>query len=134
MLVPGINTFFLLASSGSIWYAVRAISRGNRNKLTVGLAVTLSLGATFIGLTIFDWISQSFRPWSHAYGSIYFTLTGFHALHVLLGVILISALLTRNLRTGFSNDNLLPVDMGSYYWHFVDIVWVFVFTTIFIIR
>jgi cytochrome c oxidase subunit III len=134
LVIPGINTFFLLSSSMTIWFALRAIRKGSRKGLTLGLTITTLLGAVFLGLTIFDWLNLGFRPWTNAYGSIYFTLTGFHALHVLLGVILLGALLIRNLRKGFSRDDLLPVDLGSYYWHFVDIVWILVFTSIFILR
>jgi cytochrome c oxidase subunit III len=134
MIVPGINTFLLISSSAAIWFAVRAIQKGSRKGLTLGLTITLLLGAVFLGLTVFDWINQTFRPWTNAYGSIYFTLTGFHALHVLLGLVLIGALLIRNSTKEFSRDNLLPVELGSYYWHFVDVVWILVFTSIFILQ
>lgn len=83
---------------------------------------------------MWEWDQESFRPWTDAYGSIFYTLTGFHALHVFGGALLMLALLTRSVRHRFSADNFVAVDVGSLYWHFVDFIWILVFTTIFIVR
>lgn len=132
--LAGINTFFLLSSSVTIWWAGNAISWGSEKGLAWGLATTLLLGLTFLVITVFEWTHEAFRPWTNAYGSIFYTLTGFHALHVFGGVILLSALLTRTLRHRFSPGHHVGLDIGSYYWHFVDTVWIIVFTTIFVVR
>ena len=132
--LAAINTFFLLASSGTIWWALNSIKKGNERRLASGLAATLLLGATFLGITVFEWTSEAFTPWTNAYGSIFFTLTGFHALHVFGGILLMSALLARTLKHKFSSDSFVGVDIGSYYWHFVDFIWIIVFTTLFVVR
>lgn len=129
-----VNTLVLLASSGTIWWAGRAIHRGREKGLAFGLVATLLLGSTFLGITAWEWVHETFRPWSHAYGSIFYTLTGFHALHVFGGVMIMLVLLTRTLRHRSSPQNYLPVEVGSLYWHFVDFIWLLVFSTLFIIR
>lgn len=132
--LAGVNTAILLLSSVSLWLATRAIKRGNEKGLAAGLGVTAGLGSAFLGITIWEWAHEAFRPWTHAYGSIFFTLTGFHALHVFIGVLLMSSLLVRTLRHRYSAGEYLSVDIGSLYWHFVDFVWLFVFATVFIVK
>jgi heme/copper-type cytochrome/quinol oxidase subunit 3 len=132
--LAGINTFLLLSSSAVIWWAGRAIRQGNQKALATGLVVTMALGLIFLGITIFEWTHESFRPWTHAYGSIFYTLTGFHALHVFAGIVLMLTLLTRSLKGRFSATNFKAVEVGSLYWHFVDFIWIIVFTTLFIVK
>jgi cytochrome c oxidase subunit 3 len=128
------NTAVLLASSGTIWWATFAIKRKSRKGLAAGIGLTLILGLTFLSITGWEWTHETFRPWSDAYGSIFYTLTGFHALHVFGGVVLMLFLLIRTLRNRFSATDFLPVEVGSLYWHFVDFIWLIVFTTLFIVR
>ena len=123
-----------MSSSAAIWWAGRAIRQGNQKALATGLVVTMGLGLIFLGITIFEWTHEPFRPWTHAYGSIFYTLTGFHALHVLAGIVLMLALLTRSLKGRFSAANFKAVEVGSLYWHFVDFIWIIVFTTLFIVK
>jgi len=132
--LPIINTVFLLVCSGTVWLGTRTIRKGNEKGLSVALMVTAILGAAFLGNTFWEWAHEDFRPWTDAYGSIFFTLTGFHALHVFGGVLLMLALFARTVRHRFSADNFVPVEAGSLYWHFVDAIWILVFTTIFLIR
>ena len=132
--LASVNTFLLLSSSAVIWWAGRAIRQGNQKGLVTGLVVTMALGLIFLGITIFEWTHESFRPWTHAYGSIFYTLTGFHALHVLAGLVLMLTLLTRSLKGRFSAANFKAVEVGSLYWHFVDFIWIIVFTTLFIVK
>lgn len=129
-----INTVILLSSSAVIWWASKAIQKGNEKSLSIGLAVTMTLGIVFLGITIFEWTHETFRPWTSAYGSTFYTLTGFHALHVFGGVLLMAILLGRTLRHRFSPDRFQAVEVGSLYWHFVDFIWIIVFTTLFVIR
>ena len=132
--LAGINTALLPISSGTIWLGIKAIRRGHEKELFTSLLTTMILGAAFLGITSWEWIHEAFRPWTNAYGSIFYTLTGFHALHVFGGVVLMLALLLRTMRHRFSANNYLAVEVGSLYWHFVDFIWILVFTTIFIIR
>jgi len=131
--LASINTFILLVSSGTIWWAGRAIRKGKESSLGIGLGLTIFLGVTFLGITLYEWTHVTFRPWTNAYGSTFYTLTGFHALHVFAGVILMVSMLTRTLRHRFSSSNFLPIEVSSLYWHYVDFIWILVFTTIFII-
>ena len=134
IILASINTLLLLSSSGVIWWAVRSIRQGNRKALAAGLIITMVLGTIFLGITIFEWMQAPFRPWTNAYGSTFYTLTGFHALHVFCGILLMATLLTRTLKKRFSADNFKAVEIGSLYWHFVDLIWIIVFITLFIVK
>ena len=134
LMLASINTLLLLSSSAAIWLAGRSIRRGNQKALATGLMITMALATIFLGITIFEWIQAPFRPWTHAYGSIFYTLTGFHALHVFCGILLMAALLTRTLKGRFSAANFKAVEIGSLYWHFVDLIWILVFVSIFIVK
>ena len=129
-----INTVILITSSFAIWWGTRAIRHSSRNGLAAGLLATFVLGFIFLIITGWEWTHETFRPWSHAYGSIFYTLTGFHALHVFGGAMLMLALLIRTLRRRFSSTNFLAVEVGSLYWHYVDFIWLIVFVSLFIIR
>jgi cytochrome c oxidase subunit 3 len=132
--LASVNTVLLLASSVALWSGARAIRRGSARGLLAGLAATAALGASFLGITFWEWAHEDFRPWTDAYGSIFYTLTGFHALHVFGGVVLMLALAARSARGRFSADNFVAVGVGSLYWHFVDFIWLLVFATVFVIR
>lgn len=132
-LLASVNTALLVSSSVTVWRALRAVRRGDQRGLVLGLAATLVLGAAFLSITGWEWGHENFRPWDHAYGSIFFTLTGFHGAHVLIGLLLLAVLLLRALRRRFSPERHLAVEVGSLYWHFVDLVWVFVFTLFYLI-
>jgi heme/copper-type cytochrome/quinol oxidase subunit 3 len=129
-----VNTFILLASSGTIWWAERSVRRSKREGLAAGLAFTMILGSIFLGITIYEWFHETFLPWGNAYGSIFYTLTGFHALHVFGGIMFMAALLVRTLKGHFTSEDFVPVQAGAYYWHFVDFIWIVVFITLFIVR
>ncbi len=134
LILASINTFILLSSSISIWWAGGAIRRNDEKGLKIGLIITIILGAAFLGITIFEWTHETFRPWTSSYGSIFYTLTGFHALHVFGGIVLMLSLLTRALKHRFSSANFAAVGIGSLYWHYVDFIWLIVFSTLFIVR
>ncbi len=129
--LAAINTGILLASSLAVWWAGRSVRQGKSAGTTRGLILTILLAAVFLGITIYEWTHASFRPWSHAYGSIFYTMTGFHAFHVFGGILVLSSMLVRNLRGVLSTGAL---EVGSLYWHFVDFIWIIVFTTLFIVR
>lgn len=129
-----VNTAVLLSSSATIWLGARAIRKGHEKWLFVFLLATIGLGAAFLGITGWEWTHEDFFPWTDAYGSTFYTMTGFHALHVLGGVLLMLALLARTARHRFTADSFKAVEVGSLYWHFVDFIWILVFTSVFIIR
>lgn len=127
-----VNTAILLTSSVIMQLAIIQAKRGNVRGVLQALPFTMLLGAVFLSIKGWEWLHGGFAPWDHAYGSIFFTMTGFHGLHVLAGIILLGALTIRTLRR--QQINPLHVETGGLYWHFVDLVWIFVFTSIYIIR
>jgi cytochrome c oxidase subunit 3 len=129
-----VNTAILLTSSVVIWWAGTAIRNGNEKGLSVGLSLSIILGAAFLAITGYEWAHETFGASTSAYGSIFFTMTGFHALHVFGGILLMLSLLARNTKHKFSSSHYLAVEVGSLYWHYVDFVWIIVFATLFIIK
>ena len=127
-------TVVLLSSSGTMHLSVRAADRRDRHSALRWLAVTWALGAAFLVNLGFEWAGNDFRMSSHAYGSIYYLITGFHGLHLLggLGLMIAAAFVVSG------SDSRAPLGatftVSAYYWHFVDAVWIGVFLTIFVIR
>ncbi|MBI3977041.1 MAG: heme-copper oxidase subunit III [Chloroflexi bacterium] len=134
LATAAVNTAILLTSSLTSYLAVLAIRQGNAAGLVTWLGGTMILGTGFLAIKAVEWATNTFRPWDHAYGSIYYTLTGLHALHVLIGLLILGALLIRSLGGRFSAKRHLAVELGALYWHFVDVVWIAVFTTIYLVR
>ena len=130
----GLFTVVLVASSGTMQLAVWALERGHRARARRWIVVTASMAMVFLGNQASEWLSLDFTPSSHAYGSIFYLLTGFHGIHVLGGVLAMGAVLGR--MSGRADDpGAVPVvQVIGYYWHFVDVVWVAVFATAFLIR
>lgn len=132
-----VNTAFLLSSSLTVYLAERSLGRERFGRCAALLLVTLALGLLFLAGTAWEWrdlvVNEGLTPWRNLFGSRFFTLIGFHALHVTAGVIAlgISAglVLRRRMRTGDSNG----VELVSWYWHFVDVVWVLIFTIVYLI-
>jgi cytochrome c oxidase subunit III len=129
-----VNTVILLSSSVTVSRAGRAIRSGSASGMARWLTATLVLGGAFLALKMYEWASNVFGPADYAYGSIYYTLTGFHAVHVLVGLGILGALLVRTRAGLFSAHRHLAVELGSFYWHFVDGIWVLVFATIYVVR
>ncbi len=128
--LPG--TIVLFSSSGTIWWSERGMKRGDHRQHIIGLIVTILLGLIFVGLELLDWHDKRFSLSSRAYGSFYFTITGFHLLHVIVGVSVLIAVLCWSLAGYFTPKRHMHVTISGVYWHFVDAVWAFVFTTFFI--
>lgn len=125
------NTVILLASSGAVWYAERALRRGSRGAMRAGLAATLVLGAAFLVVQAIELSHQSFGPGRDAYGSLFFTILGFHGAHVVAGVVMMAfaTVLAWGRGGRYPRVTLRNVAM---YWHFVDAVWLAVFTTLYL--
>jgi heme/copper-type cytochrome/quinol oxidase subunit 3 len=132
----GINTFVLLTSSLTVVLGLSAIRRGERGKLTAYLALTIFLGLAFLGGQGNEFAAlyrEGLTLTSSLFGSSFFTLTGFHGLHVLIGVLWAGSTLAKALRGGYSADDNIGVEVFGLYWHFVDIVWIVLFTIIYLI-
>jgi cytochrome c oxidase subunit 3 len=127
-----VATLVLIASSGTIHVASVAARRGDRRMAVRWIAVTAALGAVFLANTVGEWAVADFAIDSHAYGSIFYLLTGFHGLHVLGGILFMGAI--AGAVAGQSRAPAGPtVEVCAAYWHFVDVVWVAVFATVYLL-
>lgn len=126
------NTFILIASSGGAWWAERGARRGSRSALITGLVVTLLLGATFLTLQVVEYTHLRFTLRTDAYGSAFYAITGFHGAHVLAGLLAVAHTLLRAWAGHFRHGRHLAVSNTIVYWHFVDLVWLVVFTSLYL--
>ena len=108
------------------------MKKGKSGQHLAGLIATIVLGLVFIVLELLDWRDKGFTLSSRAYGSYYFTITGFHLLHVVVGVLVLTVVLGWSLAGYFTQRRHMHVTIGGAYWHFVDVVWIFVFSTFFL--
>lgn len=130
--MASLNTALLLASSGTAWWGQKGIERGSPGRLLLGLWASLGLGALFVAIQAHEWTSKSFTPADNAYGSLYFTVTGLHIAHVVVGLIILACLILWTSLGRFSAQRHDHVSIGVLYWHFVDAVWLAVFATLFL--
>jgi heme/copper-type cytochrome/quinol oxidase subunit 3 len=133
---PLINTFILLGSSIPARIAGAAITKDNKRRLILGLLGAIILGTIFLGGQAYEYtnlFAQNFNPQYQTFGSGFFTLTGFHGLHVTVGVIFLLVVLIRALRGHFNRRKHFAVEAAEMYWHFVDGVWVVVFSTVYLL-
>ena len=127
-------TIILLLSSLTMHFGANAISRGNSGRLRLWLFVTLGLGILFLAGQILDYTLLGFGISDGVFGTVFYTLTGFHGAHVFGGVVGLTILAVRAGTGQFSARNHVAVQAVSYYWHFVDVVWIALFTTLYILR
>jgi len=135
LLLIAIMTFILITSSGTMALAVNFGYRRNRNITALLMIITALLGASFVGMQAFEWtklIEEGVRPWGNPmgaaqFGSSFFMITGFHGLHVSAGVIYLSVVAFKVWRGDYESRGYEIVEITGLYWHFVDLVWVFIF-------
>jgi cytochrome c oxidase subunit 3 len=132
--LPIVLTIVLVTSSFTMQHAIRQIRRGDHVGLTRGLVITVLLGISFLAGQLFDYATLGFSFSSGPYGAAFFTLTGFHGAHVLAGVLLLSAMIVRSTRGQFSAGHHAAIEGVGAYWHFVDIIWLLVFSSIYLLR
>ncbi|WP_205697579.1 cytochrome c oxidase subunit 3 [Conexibacter sp. SYSU D00693] len=132
-LIAGVNTAILLSSSLTLHWAQTSIKHGNRWGLKAGMLVTLLLGCTFLFVQINEYIHIGFAPQDHAQGTIFYGLTGLHGAHVFIGLTLLAMVTVRAFRGHFSPEHHHGVEIPGVYWHFVDVMWIVVYTTVYII-
>jgi cytochrome c oxidase subunit III len=126
------NTIILLASSGFAWFGERGVLRQRRTETLFGFGVAFILGAVFTTVQFFEWHSKAFQIGTSSYASLYFVTTAFHIAHVIIGLAVLAALFLWAALDYFSPRRRLTVSAGVLYWHFVDVVWLFVFTTYYV--
>lgn len=136
LILIAIMTFILITSSGTMAMAVNYAYGRDRLKAARLLLVTALLGSCFVGLQAFEWtkliVDEGIRPWGNElgapqFGAAFFMITGFHGLHVSAGVIYLAVIAWRVLRGKYENEGYQAVEICGLYWHFVDLVWVFIF-------
>lgn len=135
--LPLINTLILLTSSVTAHFAHVGLEEGNRGKLKSMLGLTILLGLIFLGLQVEEYIHAykelGLTLQSGVYGNTFFMLTGFHGLHVTLGTIMLIVMFFRVMKGHFNKENQFAFMAASWYWHFVDVVWVFLFVFVYIL-
>jgi heme/copper-type cytochrome/quinol oxidase subunit 3 len=127
------NTLVLLLSSGTMYWAEAGIRRGSEGRLRLGLLVTLALGIVFLAVQGIEYSEQRFGPTTDAYGSLFYTITGFHGAHVAAGLVMLAVIASRAFVGHFDGRRHEAVTNVSWYWHFVDAVWLAVFTSLYLV-
>ena len=133
--VAGVNTAILVSSSFTVHWALESVRRGNRRAMIMGLATTFLLGATFLFIQLNEYVHIGFSARDDAFGTIFYGLTGLHGAHVTVGLILLAFANIRAWRGHFGPDakDHLGVEIPGIYWHFVDVMWIIVYATVYLI-
>ena len=131
--VAGVNTLILVSSSFTLHWAETSIKRGNRFGLKAGMLATFLLGCTFLFIQINEYANIGFAPQDAAQATIFYSLTGLHGAHVFIGLCLLLMVTVRSFRGHYSPENHRGMEVPGIYWHFVDIMWVVVYTTVYVL-
>lgn len=129
--IPAVNTLILLSSGATVTWAHWGLKRGRPAQLKLGLALTIALGLLFIALQAHEYLEAPFSIRSGIYGATFYMLTGFHGAHVTLGAIMLSVILLRALAGHFTPTRHFAFEAVSWYWHFVDVVWLLLFVFVY---
>jgi heme/copper-type cytochrome/quinol oxidase subunit 3 len=135
--LTSISTFDLLASSLCMVLALAAVQKGDRMRARLWLGATALLGAIFLGFQAYEFshfVHEGLGFTTNLFGSTFFTLTGFHGGHVFVGVVWLLTLLVRSFQGKLGPDKELNVEIAGLYWHFVDVVWIVIFTVVYLIQ
>jgi cytochrome c oxidase subunit 3 len=133
VFVAGVNTAILVTSSFTVHWALQSIKKDNRAGLQAGLVLTIALGLVFLLTQFREYSRVGFAPSDGAFGSIFFGLTGLHGAHVFVGLTLLTFAAIRSFRGHFSAAHHHGVEIPGIYWHFVDVMWIVVYTSIYIL-
>ncbi|MBV8259276.1 MAG: heme-copper oxidase subunit III [Actinobacteria bacterium] len=131
--VATVNTFILMTSSATIHWATTAIKKGNTWGLRAGLLLTFLMGLSFLITQIFEYLRAGFNTSDGAFPTIFFCLTGLHGCHVFVGLSILLFMTIRAFRGHFSAEHHHGVEIGGIYWHFVDVMWIIVYMTVYIL-
>jgi cytochrome c oxidase subunit 3 len=131
--LPLVNTLILLTSGTTVTWAHHALLEGDRKGLIWGLFITVILGALFTACQAYEYMHAGFNFAGHIYGSTFFMATGFHGAHVIIGTVFLLVCLFRALNGAFTPKQHFGFEAAAWYWHFVDVVWLFLFTCIYVI-
>ncbi len=129
--LPLLNTMILLLSGCTVTWAHHALLQGNRRDLVRGLAITVVLGLCFTAFQAWEYAEAPFAFTGGVYPSTFFLATGFHGFHVMVGTIFLAVCLFRAIRGQFTPEKHFGFEAAAWYWHFVDVVWLFLFVCIY---
>jgi cytochrome c oxidase subunit 3 len=131
--VAGVNTAILVSSSFTLHWAEKAIKAGNHFGLKAGILTTFLLGCTFLFIQINEYANIGFAPQDAAQQTIFYSLTGLHGAHVFIGLLLLLFVTIRSFRGHYSPEEHRGVEVPGIYWHFVDVMWLVVYSTVYIL-
>ncbi|HEV3377533.1 MAG TPA: cytochrome c oxidase subunit 3 [Thermoleophilaceae bacterium] len=131
--IAGVNTAILLSSSFTMHWALEGARNENRRALKMGILTTFLLGLTFLTIQVNEYVHLGFSPADNAQGTIFYGLTGLHGAHVFIGLTLLLFATIRAFRGHYSAKEHRGVEVPGIYWHFVDVMWIFVFSTIYVL-
>jgi cytochrome c oxidase subunit 3 len=129
--IPAVNTLILLTSGATVTWAHWGLKKNNRAQLNLGLLLTIVLGLIFLALQVYEYFIADFSFRTGIYGATFFMLTGFHGAHVTLGAIMLAVILGRTLAGHFTPTNHFGFEAVTWYWHFVDVVWLILFVFVY---
>jgi cytochrome c oxidase subunit 3 len=129
--VPLLNTIILLSSGASITWAHHSLLSGDKKDTSLALVLTVLLAIIFTGLQAFEYLSSPFYISDGVYGSTFYMTTGFHGFHVLIGTCFLIVCFVRLYYDHFTTESHIGFECAAWYWHFVDVVWLFLFITIY---
>ncbi len=131
--VAGVNTAILISSSFTMHWALEGARNENRAALRAGMLTTFLLGLTFLCIQINEYVNIGFAPQDNAQGTIFYGLTGLHGAHVFVGLTLLAFATIRAFRGHFTAKEHRGVEIPGIYWHFVDVMWIVVYSTIYVL-
>jgi len=130
--LPLFNTLILLTSGTTVTWAHHALLHKDKRGLVWGLVITVLLGLLFTACQVMEYSEAGFQYTGNLYGATFFMATGFHGFHVIIGTIFLAVCLIRAMRDSFTPEHHLGFEFAAWYWHFVDVVWLFLFASIYV--
>ena len=133
VFVAGVNTAILVTSSFTMHWALQSIKRGNRPAFLAGMVLTFVMGLAFLLTQVVEYLNVGFNTGSGAFASVFFGLTGLHGAHVAIGLTLLGMVIIRGFRGHFTPEHHHGVELPGIYWHFVDVMWIVVYSVVYLI-
>jgi cytochrome c oxidase subunit 3 len=133
VFVAGVNTIILVTSSFTMHWALQSIKRGQRTAFLAGMVLTFLMGLAFLLTQAIEYLHVGFNTGDGAFASVFFGLTGLHGAHVAVGLTLLGIVIIRGFRGHYSPEHHHGVELPGIYWHFVDVMWIVVYSTVYLI-
>jgi cytochrome c oxidase subunit 3 len=133
VFVAGVNTAILVTSSFTMHWALQSIKRGERKAFLAGMVLTFLMGLAFLCTQVIEYLNVGFNTGDGAFASVFFGLTGLHGAHVAIGLSLLLMVIIRGFRGHYSPEHHHGVELPGIYWHFVDVMWIVVYTTVYLL-